>query len=521
MLPIRIRGFYACSLYTTDLRADFARPRESVAGACAVSARFILQRRYEPRTAPAQITTGTILSQDYFEGTLQGNTTAYLPPIGANCLSGDTLWFKPTATNGHSYTLTVASGANAQCTGSTAPWACCTGSTTGTCSAATLANTTNGNVLIPVPTGASGGVNNLDNIETYNSVPTTAQWELKTQETNPAAVVATAGGGTGTGSALTGLVRGGNPFAAAELSGDGTTSGSNALTITEAGGGTGNFAAGTFTLNGASAGAAGTIASTSSTNGSVNFLNVQNTSTGTSAQSRFTVENNAGHNAHMECYGSNYTGFSDYCGVESTAGSGFYFGVDSSGGPMLFYTNDESINSFDWEIGSDSDSANTGGGLFSYGATGGDPGFGGINASGAIERNGAKIAYESVCHGNDPAVAASTTNYSCCGHTASSGAVSTETNCQQNYPAACTISHLYVNFATTSASSHETVFTVDKNTSGQTLTCTPTGAATSCNDTSHSFTVAAGSDLVSLKIANPASANSTGVINWSYQEVCN
>lgn len=43
--------------------------------------------------------------------------------------------------------------------------------------------------------------------------------------------VAVANGGTGTGSTLTGLVRGGSPLTASELSGDVTTSGSNAATV--------------------------------------------------------------------------------------------------------------------------------------------------------------------------------------------------------------------------------------------------------------------------------------------------
>jgi len=44
-------------------------------------------------------------------------------------------------------------------------------------------------------------------------------------------VVPVANGGTATGSTLTGIVRGGNPFTASELSGDATTSGSNAVTV--------------------------------------------------------------------------------------------------------------------------------------------------------------------------------------------------------------------------------------------------------------------------------------------------
>ncbi len=48
--------------------------------------------------------------------------------------------------------------------------------------------------------------------------------------------IATTSGGTGTGSALTGLVRGGSPFTAAELSGDCATSGSNAVTCSQVNG---------------------------------------------------------------------------------------------------------------------------------------------------------------------------------------------------------------------------------------------------------------------------------------------
>lgn len=45
--------------------------------------------------------------------------------------------------------------------------------------------------------------------------------------------LAVARGGSGTGSTLTGIMRGGNPFTAAELSGDATTSGSNVVTVTK------------------------------------------------------------------------------------------------------------------------------------------------------------------------------------------------------------------------------------------------------------------------------------------------
>lgn len=54
------------------------------------------------------------------------------------------------------------------------------------------------------------------------------QLELTTQVKG---ILATANGGTGTLSTLTGLVRGGSAYTAAELSGDATTSGSNAVTV--------------------------------------------------------------------------------------------------------------------------------------------------------------------------------------------------------------------------------------------------------------------------------------------------
>jgi len=50
----------------------------------------------------------------------------------------------------------------------------------------------------------------------------------------------TGNGGTGTASTLTGLVRGGSAYTAAELSGDATTSGSNAVTVVKVNGTTVN-----------------------------------------------------------------------------------------------------------------------------------------------------------------------------------------------------------------------------------------------------------------------------------------
>lgn len=115
-------------------------------------------------TATCTNTTGTTLSQDYFEGTLQGNTTVTLPASATGCLSGDIIVLKPTAAASQSFTLTVSAG-------------------TGTA----LQTPSNGAVLIVAPTGAaSGAANNLQQIWIYNSVAGTPQWELVTQEAVPA-----------------------------------------------------------------------------------------------------------------------------------------------------------------------------------------------------------------------------------------------------------------------------------------------------------------------------------------------
>jgi len=63
---------------------------------------------------------------------------------------------------------------------------------------------------------------------------TSTQIDLTSQVKN---VLPYSNGGSGTGSLLTGILRGGNPFTASELSGDATTSGSNAVTVVKINGG--------------------------------------------------------------------------------------------------------------------------------------------------------------------------------------------------------------------------------------------------------------------------------------------
>lgn len=62
-------------------------------------------------------------------------------------------------------------------------------------------------------------------------------------------IVPVSNGGTGAGSTLVGIVRGGNPFTASEISGDATTSGSNALTLATVNANVGSFTNANITVN--------------------------------------------------------------------------------------------------------------------------------------------------------------------------------------------------------------------------------------------------------------------------------
>lgn len=124
--------------------------------------------------------------------------------------------------------------------------------------------------------------------------------------------------------------------------------------------------------------------------------------------------------------------------------------------------------------------------------------------------------------GTAPAIAATVTNYVGFGEAGGSTAIAAEANGQYMIPAVCTISNLRVK-VTTAVNANHPVITVDKNTTGQTLTCTVDNVApdttTYCQDLAHTFTTAAG-DLLSVKLVNPASANSTGVVYVAFQINC-
>lgn len=78
-----------------------------------------------------------------------------------------------------------------------------------------------------------------------------------------------------------------------------------------------------------------------------------------------------------------------------------------------------------------------------------------------------------------------------------------------------TFQNLYVYASGNNSSGKNNVFTVMKNGSAQTLTCTMNGSS-SCSDTTHTFTVSAG-DQVGLKIATGTTTNTTQKTSWSVE----
>jgi hypothetical protein len=98
------------------------------------------------------------------------------------------------------------------------------------------------------------------------------------------------------------------------------------------------------------------------------------------------------------------------------------------------------------------------------------------------------------------------------GATAATCTTTSTTNVGFVVTTAGTVKNLYVQEGTTQKSGTTLAWTVQKCTagscSGQTLTCTVANAGTACNDTTHSFTVAAG-DIVQIKSGSTASTSET------------
>jgi len=88
----------------------------------------------------------------------------------------------------------------------------------------------------------------------------------------------------------------------------------------------------------------------------------------------------------------------------------------------------------------------------------------------------------------------------------------TETNVDVESPAAVTISKFYVQQSAAPGVGNSTVYTWRKNAMATTLTCTISGnAATSCNDTAHSFTVIAG-DLIDVQAVTTGTPSALTVV---------
>jgi hypothetical protein len=114
-------------------------------------------------TATCTNTSGALISSDAFLGTLQGNTTVTLPASAIGCVDRDVIDIRATQATSQAYTLTVNAG-------------------TGT---VTKILSNSGSVIAMPSAGAVTSVV-LHQIWVYNSVAGTPQWELVTQETNPA-----------------------------------------------------------------------------------------------------------------------------------------------------------------------------------------------------------------------------------------------------------------------------------------------------------------------------------------------
>lgn len=100
-------------------------------------------------------------------------------------------------------------------------------------------------------------------------------------------------------------------------------------------------------------------------------------------------------------------------------------------------------------------------------------------------------------------ILASNTTYFC-GDTSNG----TENLTQIIMPRAGTLRNLYTSQNIAPGGTQTTIYTVRKNAASQSITCTVTGAATSCNDTTNSFNVVAG-DKIAVQAVNSLTATST------------
>lgn len=93
----------------------------------------------------------------------------------------------------------------------------------------------------------------------------------------------------------------------------------------------------------------------------------------------------------------------------------------------------------------------------------------------------------------------------------------TETACLVTIPIAGTVKNFYATASNASGAGQSYVFTLRKNGADQTVTCTMSNTTT-CNDTTHSFAVAAG-DTMTIKVVSSATAASLTLSSHGFQIV--
>lgn len=111
---------------------------------------------------------------------------------------------------------------------------------------------------------------------------------------------------------------------------------------------------------------------------------------------------------------------------------------------------------------------------------------------------------QSIVTVNPGAITAGVTTY--CGFGGVAAYSATETDVKFPCPVAGTVKALYATADGSPGGSETFVYTVRKNGVDQTLTCTTSAAGLTSNDTTHSFTVAAG-DVLSMKIVTSGGAS--------------
>lgn len=146
------------------------------------------------------------------------------------------------------------------------------------------------------------------------------------------------------------------------------------------------------------------------------------------------------------------------------------------------------------------------------GATGGTGATGSGGATGATGAGAAPIAGDS-----GTTIAVGSTVYAHPNGHSTTGTDSTGAT-RFKVPRAGTVQTLYVE-ASSGHGSGDNVYTLRKNGSDQAVTCTITGAATTCSDLTHNFAVAAG-DLLSVKVVTASGGLAVAVSHaWGFEIV--